>query len=92
MATATGDREIWAAIESISARVAKLEGSYAHLATKADIAEVKTLIVQVEGRLDTKVEAVKVDTTRLILRVTGAVIASQLTMAGLLFTAIKLWG
>ena len=104
MAVATDDTEIWAAIESISARVAKLEGSYVHLATKADIAEVKTLIVQqsegnpetknaqTDGRPDTKVESSSVDFKRLILKVTGVIIASQIITYSLLFTAIKLWG
>ena len=114
MATATEDREIWAAIESISARVAKLEGSHVHLATKADIAEVKTLIVEAEGRLetkitqtagrldtritqvegsvDTKIEAAKAYMTRLMLKIAGAIIASQLTMGALILTAIRLWG
>ena len=35
----------------IEERVARLEGSYAHLATKSDIAELKSYIAERENRL-----------------------------------------
>ena len=40
-----------AATDPITERVARLEGAYEHLATKADLAQLETRMVQMEARL-----------------------------------------
>ena len=39
------------ATDPITERVARLEGAYEHLATKADLAQLETRMVQMEARL-----------------------------------------
>ncbi len=42
---------------TLDQRVSRLEGAYEHLATKADIAELKGDIARVESRLESRIEA-----------------------------------
>ena len=51
-------------LEDLSVRVARLEGAYAHLATKADLADLRT---------ELRVEMARME-TRLLLRVGGLVL------------------
>jgi len=63
---------------NIEERVSRLEGGYAHLATKADLAELETRMLTVlsatEGRFHSSLASTQADTNRRIDRVFWAVI------------------
>ena len=102
MATTTEDREKWAAVESISARVTKLEDGNEHLPTKAapagliaalDRLETNTITAldRFETNVIKKLEEMQSDVSRHIILCGIAVIISQIVTAVMLFIAIKLW-
>ena len=45
-------------MSELSDRVSRLEGSYEHVATKADIAELKAEIASIDGQLDILIWAI----------------------------------
>ena len=68
-------------------RVSRLEGSYEHLATKADIAEVKSDIARVEGKilgLGAKIDNLE---SKLLIRLGGL----YLVASGLVVAILRLW-
>ena len=72
---------------TLGERVSRLEGSYEHLATKADIAEVKSDIARVEGKilgLGAKIDNLE---SRLLIRLGGL----YLVASGLVVAILRLW-
>ena len=86
---------------TLGERVSRLEGSYEHLATKADIAELKSDIARVEAKisgvegkisgLEAKISGLefKIDTleSRLLIRLGGL----YLVASGLVVAILRLW-
>ena len=72
---------------TLGERVSRLEGSYEHLATKADIAEVKSDIARVEGKilgLGAKIDNLE---SKLLIRLGGL----YLVASGLVVAILRLW-
>ncbi len=82
MTTNNGDGP--AAQDALSERVARLEGAYEHLATKADIADLRTEllteIAQLRGEF--RVEMARME-TRLLLRLGGLVLVGLAVAAAI---------
>ena len=60
---------------TLGERVSRFEGSYEHLATKADIAEVKSDIARVAAKIDNLESRLLIRLGELILVASGLVVA-----------------
>jgi hypothetical protein len=65
---------------TLGERVSRLEGSYKHLATKADIAEVKSDIARVAAKIDNL-------ESRLLIRLGGLILVAS----GLVVAILRFW-
>ena len=71
------------ATDPITERVARLEGAYEHLATKADLVELELRLTQQMAQLETRMAQME---TRMTWRLVGAMVG----MSGAIITAVAL--
>ena len=71
--------------EDLGERVSRLEGGYQHLATKADLADVKSElkadIAELRGTMNTRFAELE---NRIMLRMAGLIVAGSAAVVGLL--------
>ena len=71
--------------EDLGERVSRLEGGYQHLATKADLADVKSElkadIAELRGAMNTRFAELE---NRIMLRMAGLIVAGSAAVVGLL--------
>ena len=70
--------------EDLGERVSRLEGGYQHLATKADLADVKSElkadIAELRGTMNTRFAELE---NRIMLRMAGLIVAASAAVVGL---------
>ena len=62
---------------SIEERVSRLEGGYDHLATKADVADVRTEVAKSEGRTAQRIAESEARNRRWLIAVGGLIVAAM---------------
>lgn len=69
---------------STEERVSRLEGGYEHLATKADVANVRTEVAESESRTAQRIAGAEARITRLLIAI-GVLIVAAITLIDRLF-------
>ena len=75
------------ATDPITERVARLEGAYEHLATKADLAQLELRLTQEMARLETRMTQ---QMAQMESRLTWRMIGAMAGMSGAIITAVGL--
>ena len=69
-----GDKKMATMTDPITERVARLEGAYEHLATKADLAQLETRMAQMETRMTWRIIGAMVGMSGIIITAVALIV------------------